>query len=218
MNADGTETVCPVALMESAPLIALIAAVVFVSAAGTAFVKSSLSALRATTTNGEVVTTGAAMVAGGALGFVDIVSDWSYLVLLGTQRRLATLFWISLGSLLSSMIINTAASILFLQHATAESADAKAWLQDAKNRNWAAVVVLFSTSRVETLEMLAWSGHGFPMRRRWLETVAALGILTPLVEDAAQLYVVITASTMLEEWTPFALVNLGSSIAGILTC
>ena len=107
-------------------------------------------------------------------------------------------------------------SVLVLKFMTTESPEAKAWLQDGKHRNWAALVVLFSTSRVETLEMLAFHVHGFPMKSRWMEFIAALGILTPVIEDGVQLYVVISASTILDEWTPFALVNLTFTIVSML--
>ena len=217
MNADGTESGCAVMLTESGPLFALIGAVFVVTyGAVTFFVKTGISSLAGKKSGGTVVTSGTGALLGGLVGFADIVSDWMYLVVLATQRRLATLFWLSCGSLLSSMFVNTIASVLVLKFMTTESPAAKEWLQDGKNRNWAALCVLFSTSRVETLEMLAFHVHGFPMKKSWMEFIAALGILTPIIEDGVQLYVVITASTMLDEWTPFALVNLTFTIVSML--
>jgi len=58
--------------------------------------------------------------------------------------------------------------------------------------------------------MLAYSSFGFRMKQRWAEFVGYIGILTPLLEDAVQLYVVVA------EWTTMALVNLGFTVVNIL--
>ena len=209
MNADGTQSGCPVQLTESAPLLGVIGVIVFVSCGGVAFVKGGLKKLSQSTTGGQIASTGRGAVFGGLIGFVDILSDFVYLIDLGSQRRLKSEFWISAASLGASMITNTVASILVLQFMTVESKDAKAWLKNGKNQRWASLVILASTSRVEGLEMLAYSGFGFPMRQRWADFIGYVGILTPLLEDAVQLYVVIAAFTKLDEWTTMAQVNLG---------
>ena len=78
------------------------------------------------------------------------------------------------------------------------------------------MVILASTSRVEGLELLAYSGFGFPMRKRWAEYIGFIGLLTPLLEDAVQLYMVVAASTKLDEWTTMAQVNLCFTIVSML--
>ena len=205
LSIDGQESSCPVILTDASMMLAALAVICIVSFGATTFVKSSITALG--TADGIVVSTGHGSPLGGGLGFVDIVSDYIYLIDLARQRRLTAEFWISCASLLTSMLANTLASILTLKK-MAEDKDAKSWLQDSKNRNWAALTVLFSTSREESLELLAYAKMGFPMRKRWLEHISYIGILTPVLEDVVQCHVVITASTKLNEWTTMALVRV----------
>ena len=205
LSNDGQESSCPVILTDASMMLAALAVICIVSFGATTFVKSSIAALG--TADGAVVRTGYGSLLGGGLGFVDIISDYIYLIDLAGQRRLTAEFWISCTSLVTSMLVNTVASILTLKK-MAEDKDAKSWLQDSKNRNWAALTVLFSSSRVESLELLAYAKMGFPMRKRWLEHISYIGILTPVLEDVVQCYVVITASTKLNEWTTMALVRV----------
>ena len=133
MSVGGSKAGCAVALTETGPLldvIGVIGVIVFVSYGGVAFDKGGLTKLSLSTTGAHIVSTGSGAVIGGAIGFVDILSDFVNLIDLGSQRRLKSEFWISAASLLASMITNTISSILILKFMTAESKDSKAWLQD----------------------------------------------------------------------------------------
>ena len=82
-------------LYEPGPLLGVVGAIVLVSLAAIAFVKGGLAKLSQSKAGGRVVSTGAGAVGGGAIGFMDILSDFVYLVDLGSQRRLKAEFWIS---------------------------------------------------------------------------------------------------------------------------
>jgi len=89
-------------------------------------------------------------------------------------------------------------------------------LQRGHNNKIVAVVTLMSMSRVDAMLLLRLKVGsievGCPMPRRYYELInAELGMLSPLLEDVPSLTVTITASTILEEWTALALVNLVST-------
>jgi len=84
------------------------------------------------------------------------------------------------------------------------------------NTKMVAVVTLMSVSRVEAMLLLRFKvgaiDVGDPMPRRFYELInTELGMLSPILEDLPLLVITITASTILDEWTPLALLNLVST-------
>ena len=138
---------------------------------------------------------------------------------LASQRRLALLFWASLCSLLSSVIVNTYASFRFLRALMALDEDGDGtkevsdWLTQGNNNSIVAVITLMAMSRVEAMLLLALKlgpiDVGCPVPRRFYELInTELGMLTPIMEDLPSLVVTITASATLEEWSTLAKLNI----------